>query len=107
MLHCLQASDHRLDTRTHLLVLLQQGRTFARKAVEPLTQRAVLFAKLVHHRDQLPEALLEKLEFLTDESGLSEFVHAAIMLPSRAQGQTARPYVRQEFCADRTGDLQC
>ena len=71
MLHCLQSPDHRLDTGAHLLILLQQGRAFARQAVESLAQCAVLFAQLMHHRDEFAESLFEQLEFLTDESGLS------------------------------------
>ena len=75
MLHRFQPANHRLDSRTHLLVLLQQSRAFAGETIESLSQCAILFAKLSHHRDQFAKARLEQLEFLICGAGLSGFVH--------------------------------
>ena len=68
MLHRLETTDHRLDARTDLLILLKQGGTLGGQAIETLTQRPILFPELGHHRDQFAETLLEQLKPLKTEA---------------------------------------
>src|SRR4051812_33179655 len=75
VLHRLQAADHRLDARTHLLVLLQQRCTLGHHGVLPLAQGAILFVQLSDRAEQLVEPTLELLQLLLDGDLRSGFAH--------------------------------
>lgn len=66
MLHRFQSTDHRLDARTDLLILLQQCGTFRRQRILALLQRAILVLQLVANLDERVHALLQSLEFVLE-----------------------------------------
>ena len=70
LLHGVQAADHGLDPRAHLLVLLQQRCALGGDGVLTLAQRAILLLELPDGGDQFVEALLEPLEFQFDPGGV-------------------------------------
>jgi len=64
LLHRLQPTDHGLNARLNLLVLLQQGCAFRGKRILSLFQRPVFSLQLITNIDQRVDALLKTFQFV-------------------------------------------
>ena len=63
MLHGLQAADHGLDPRAHLVVALRERRAFGGERFLALTQGAVLFLESFDGDEKFFDAAFEAREF--------------------------------------------
>jgi hypothetical protein len=87
MFHRLQTTDHRFDTRAHLLVAVEQGSLLGRERLLPLTQRTILFLELCDRYQQFIDATLEALELQIDRGGYFCFCHMKTIVRSYRCGQ--------------------
>ena len=64
MLHRFEPANHRLDTRSYLLILLQEVRTFRRQHILALFQRFVFVLELITDVYKRIDALFESLQLV-------------------------------------------
>ncbi len=81
MLHGLEAADHGLDARAHLVIALGERGTFDRERFLALPQRAVLFLESVDGDEKFFDAAFETREFRVEAGFASLIVVVSFMAP--------------------------
>ena len=90
MLHGLEATDHGLDARAHLVVALRERGAFGRERFLALTQGAVLFLESVDGDEKFFDAAFEPREFRV-EAGLLLLSFMAADYRADGAGPANRP----------------